>query len=312
MGYIIETYTLSELNKISTPGRVVPALFWMIPVGEWDSNELEKLWDLFTKKISKCNELGLMLVKNYNNRNLERDTIQNSNLTGKLIDLLPSGISSIYDNDYLSNKKRKNQILVLSGCYPQPGWGILISLNKYWDIEKLLENSINKIEGNVYSVFINASKNFKNWEVSKRAKPFKDDIEVLKNKKLKCVEFCDVLNSLLSDFSAENVNNYIDVFKKIRKEESLNEFIEALDSFLKNIDDKFILSILIIKSSKIIRENDINSTLIRFVSEHNPKTNNLFKIEGSEQLKKVAGLLLKLDDTEMPKEKFVSWAKSIY
>ena len=42
MGYKIEAYSLAELNRISTPGKVVPALFWVIPVGQWDSYELDK------------------------------------------------------------------------------------------------------------------------------------------------------------------------------------------------------------------------------------------------------------------------------
>ena len=63
MGYKVKTYSISELKKISTPGRVIPALFWMIPIGKWDYNDLENLWFHFTKNSSRCKELGLLMVK---------------------------------------------------------------------------------------------------------------------------------------------------------------------------------------------------------------------------------------------------------
>ena len=78
MGYKIETYSLAELNRISTPGKVVPALFWVIPVGQWDSYELEKLWHHFTRRESICNELGLMLVKNTDRWDTHPDSRQTS------------------------------------------------------------------------------------------------------------------------------------------------------------------------------------------------------------------------------------------
>jgi len=33
MGYPIKSYSRQELNKISSPGKVVPTLFWLIPIG---------------------------------------------------------------------------------------------------------------------------------------------------------------------------------------------------------------------------------------------------------------------------------------
>ena len=53
MGYKIETYSLNELNRISTPGKVVPALFWMIPIGQWESNVLEK-YGIILQKVGLC------------------------------------------------------------------------------------------------------------------------------------------------------------------------------------------------------------------------------------------------------------------
>lgn len=313
MGYKIETYSLAELNRISTPGKVVPALFWVIPVGQWDSYKLEKLWHHFTKRESICNELGLMLVKNTDRWDTNADSRQTSDLsdlTGRLSDLLPSGISTIYDDEYLSPKEKKNQILILSGSYPQPGWGVLISLKEHSDIERLLKNAI---APKVHSVFIDASSSFKAWNDLKRDKPVKGDVGVLIKKKKYCIELYTVLESLLKELSSEHLNNfYFEILKKITKEGTFNEISQELDLLIVYADDKFILSLLLLKASKEINENELNSTLIRFITEHNSKTNNLFKSETNDQIKKVASILMKLNEQNRPKESFVSWSQNIY
>lgn len=313
MGYKIETYSLAELNRISTPGKVVPALFWVIPVGQWDSYKLEKLWHHFTKRESICNELGLMLVKNTDRWDTHADSRQTSDLsdlTGRLSDLLPSGISTIYDDEYLFPKEKKNQILILSGSYPQPGWGVLISLKEHSDIERLLKNAI---APKVHSVFIDASSSFKAWNDLKRDKPVKGDVGVLIKKKKYCIELYTVLESLLKELSSEHLNNfYFEILKKITKEGTFNEISQELDLLIVYADDKFILSLLLLKASKEINENELNSTLIRFITEHNSKTNNLFKSETNDQIKKVASILLKLNEQNRPKESFVSWSQNIY
>ncbi|MBK8518752.1 MAG: hypothetical protein IPL55_21455 [Saprospiraceae bacterium] len=316
MGYKIETYSLAELNRISTPGKVVPALFWLIPVGQWDSYNLERLWHHFTRESSRCNELGLMLVKNANTWNANNDSRQTSDLsdlTGKLSDLLPSGVRTIYDNEYLSLKEKTNQVLILAGSYPQPGWGVLLSLENYRDIEILLEKTLQTIDHNVYSVFNEASKNFKIWNTSKRDKPIKGDIETLKRKQQYCIELYNILEKLIAEHNVDHLNNfYYETLKKFTNNSDFKEYSEIIEPLFDKVNDKFILSLLLLKSLKDIDEELINSTLIRFILEHDSKINNLFKLEKSEQLKKIASLLLKLNDVEKPKEKFTSWAQSVY
>ena len=48
MGHRVETYSLAELNKLNPPGSVIPALFWVIPLGNWNWVDLDDLWNLFT------------------------------------------------------------------------------------------------------------------------------------------------------------------------------------------------------------------------------------------------------------------------
>ena len=144
MGFKINTYSIEELNKISSPGKIVPVLFWLIPIGEWDNDEIRKLWDLFTgkKSQSKCAKLGLMLIKDPDNHH----NSSSNKSTGNLLDLFPAGVKEIYSEKYHSPKDKKKQILILSGSYPQPGWGILISYKKDQpnNIETELENILNE------------------------------------------------------------------------------------------------------------------------------------------------------------------------
>ncbi|MDI1235077.1 MAG: hypothetical protein PSX81_12400 [bacterium] len=313
MGYKIETYSLAELNRISTPGKVVPALFWLIPVGQWDSHELERLWYHFTRENSKCNELGLMLVKNTNRWNTDADSSQTSDLsdlTGKLSDLLPSRIKTIYDDEYLSQKDKKNQILILSGSYPQPGWGVLISLKKHDDIERLLEGAIDR---QVHSLFSEASNSFKTWTALKTNKPIKGDVNILKNKKRYCFELYKILESLLAELNINHLNNfYYEILKKVTKESSFKEFNEQIDPLFDIANDEFILSLLLVKASMEIAEDELNSSLISFNTQHNSKTNNLFKSEKNDKIKKIASFLLKLNERDRPNEMFALWAENIF
>jgi hypothetical protein len=322
MGYRIETYSLSELNRISIHGKVVPALFWLVPVGHWDTGELEALWNHFTQTHSIQHDLGLMLVKNgvrfdYD-RMKSRQTSDLSDLTGKLEDLLPSDINTIYDNDYFLKKEVKNQALILSGSYPQPGWGVLVSLeNPLNDIKRLIENNIlSQLCQEVSIVFNCASSAFRNWEDVKKNKPVKGDIELVKKNKENIMNLHNILCDLLLELDKEHLNNfYYEILKQKRGNYGVNDCSSEFDSLFNLADDKFILSIMILKAvSSNITQDEINTTLIRFITEHDLKTNNLFKSKEEiiNKLKKVASLFLKLSNVEMPLGNFVEWAESIY
>jgi hypothetical protein len=63
MGYKLERYSRAELNKLSSPGSVIPALFWVIPLGNWNHADLDELWYYFTQRKSNLKTLGLLLAK---------------------------------------------------------------------------------------------------------------------------------------------------------------------------------------------------------------------------------------------------------
>ena len=317
MGYKIKTYSLTELKKINTPGKVVPALFWLIPIGPWKSHELKKLWCHFTDIHSSCKEMGLMLVnEGFDNYQDPSPTLNLSDLTGKLSDIFPSGTSTIYGKELQPNKKGENQVLILSGSYPQPGWGVLISLGASFteNIEEIVKNAI---EPSLNDIFTKATTSYNNWNDLKEKKPIEGDIELLKKKKDRYIDLCTLLKPILSEYNKEHINDYyFQVLKNMMHDETIfnssEQCFDLLNSLFKIADDKFIVSLLILRSLKDINEDNINSILMRFISEHDEKTNNLFISEKNEQIKEAAGKLLKLTGKNKPTEKFVFWAKSIF
>jgi hypothetical protein len=313
MGYKINTYSISELKRISTPGRVIPALFWMIPIGKWDYYDLENLWFHFTNNSSRCKELGLFIVKELDKSINLKESSDLYDLTGKLSDLLPSGVNKIYGNEYLYNNEKKHQVLILSGSYPQPGWGIILSFNNYEELVMLLENTLNNIDNDLYEIFIKASDDFKIWDKLKRNKPIKTDFDLLKINQNKCSEIHNLLQIFSSEIKTDQTKNksYYEI-KIIAKQTSYIEFEDDFNEFFKLVNDKFISSLLILKASNILNIDEINSTLKMFLIEHNSKNNNLFKTEKNQKLKQIASILLKLDSLDQPKEEFISWALENY
>lgn len=311
MGQRIHTYSLSELNKISTPGKVIPSLFWLIPIGEWDYNELSKFWTHFTKNRSICKEMGLMLVKTNDIKKEPTQTSNLSGLTGKISEILPSGTKTIYRDELQLNKKLKNQVLILSGSYPQPGWGVHISLDSVLHFESILEKSI---DYNLREIFIKGSNSYKFWINNKKKQPEKVNLADLTKKKDYCVHICKILGGILSEDNDNHINEFY--FQLLKQEfdslrsKSSEEYYHLIEPLFEMIDNGFIVSLLILKALNKLDEDEINSSLARFVNEHNFKTNNLFKTEKNEQIKKTAGNLLKLGEQERPREKFVFWAKN--
>ncbi len=126
MGYRVKTYSFEELRRISVPGAVVPSLFWLLPVGKWHPGDLNDLWHLFTNaEAGLCHDVGLVLVKDMiEDRLYSQSSLDLSSLAANLLDILPQGAE-----EYIPKAHRcetPGQFLLLSGAYPQPGWGLLV------------------------------------------------------------------------------------------------------------------------------------------------------------------------------------------
>lgn len=147
MGYRVEAYSLDELQRIGAPGAVVPSLFWVLPVGQWAADELDKCWQMFTSPDERdrdCHDLGLLLVKDHTQSNHERESRAGlSQIAARLEDLVPEGVRG--QIGISSSGEKVRQLLFLSGAYPQPGWGVLVTLQERNTIDfvrQLVENTV--------------------------------------------------------------------------------------------------------------------------------------------------------------------------
>ena len=147
MGFRVDNYSLSELHRIAVPGAVAPSLFWALPVGRWNHGELEDVWRWFTEHPSECNDYGLLLVKEMGRRERRGQDVSLASVGAKLSDLMPAGTERfLHPRD--RDRGQSTKVLVLSGGYPQPGWGVLVEWREQ-DIrrfEHLVQHTIESLQ----------------------------------------------------------------------------------------------------------------------------------------------------------------------
>lgn len=148
MGFRVENYSLNELHRIAVPGAVAPSLFWALPVGDWNHGELDKVWRWFTESSSNCNDYGLLLVKEMGRRGADAANVSLASLGAKLSDLMPAGAERfLHPRD--RDRGESARVLVLSGGYPQPGWGVLVEwrASDMHRFEDLIRRTIRQMRG---------------------------------------------------------------------------------------------------------------------------------------------------------------------
>ena len=123
MGQRIQSYSLSELKKISVRSEMPPYLFWALPIGAWNPQEIEDLWRYFKYGTNESRDYGLILV-NEAGGNGPTHKINLQSVGAKLEEVVPKGLRGPVLSSAFDGARRR--ILVFSGGYPQPGWGVLV------------------------------------------------------------------------------------------------------------------------------------------------------------------------------------------
>jgi hypothetical protein len=169
MGWRIENYTREELREVALPGHAISTLFWVLPIGHWEIGRLERWWNHFTRQQSHCQHLGMLLVRDRNRRSETTDTANLDSPSGhggegSLLELIPELESHAPDLD-AGNNARSQGLLVLTGAYPQPGWGVFIplldELQEPQRFEELITEAVdNSCETKALDAIRNASASF--------------------------------------------------------------------------------------------------------------------------------------------------------
>lgn len=182
MSYRIESYSLNELHRIAAPGAVTPSLFWALPVGNWRPGELDEVWRWFTQRGSACYDYGLLLVKDLGRGHADAGDVNLASVGARLADLMPTGAERFMSPSELRQDSRR--VLVLSGGYPQPGWGVLLE----WQGDvRSVEDLIRRVNARLakeasfaagLEVFAEAARSFHLWR-NLRAQPELPDLKSL-------------------------------------------------------------------------------------------------------------------------------------
>jgi hypothetical protein len=167
MGSRIENYSLTELHRIAVPGQVAPSLFWALPVGHWRRGELDHAWQWFTGHPSECNDFGLLLVKELYRGEADIANVNLAAVGAKLSDLVPTGAERFASSS--AYRGEAPRVLVLSGGYPQPGWGVLVEWRPdVRQFEHLIRRTIAQLRDlgstNRLIIFTEAAQSFHLWQ----------------------------------------------------------------------------------------------------------------------------------------------------
>jgi hypothetical protein len=146
VGLRVESYSLGELHRIAVPGAVAPSLFWTLPVGPWEPRELNQLWHWFTRDQNVCHDYGLLLVKDLAARERTQSNVDLASLGASLSELMPAGVQRFVSPSAWQHES--SRLLVLSGAYPQPGWGVLLKWpDDVRSFDKLVTHTLSQLPG---------------------------------------------------------------------------------------------------------------------------------------------------------------------
>jgi len=214
VGYRVEAYSLDELHRISAPGAVVPSLFWMLPVGQWGMGELDECWKMFTSPEERdCHDLGLILVREHSQSDRERESRADlSQIAARLGDLVPEGVRNRIG--FSSAGAEARQLLFLSGAYPQPGWGVLVTLRERRAtdfVRQLVEDTLAKLQSHpggadAIGAMRMATRAYHEFQEMKEER--QEDSTPQRYEELKAVEFrglSEKLRRLLATFEANDL-----------------------------------------------------------------------------------------------------------
>ncbi len=184
MGYRVESYSLNELHRIAVPGKVASSLFWVLPVGNWQPGELEEFWRWFTVSPSECKNFGLLLVKEMGRREKGEANVSLASVGAKLSEVMPIGAERFVRP--LEFRGDSPRVLVLSGGYPQPGWGVLVErqqrgIHQFEELIKLTTARLRSGQPTIeLSVFTDAAAGFHRWTEIRDSRPDEPDVSSLK------------------------------------------------------------------------------------------------------------------------------------
>lgn len=263
MSYQIENYRFDEIIELKDRGKIVPTLFWTIPVGnQWIADDLGSLQYLFTNSETggKSKKVGLLLVKDLHEiKSGKKELIDLTPLAANLAELFPK-----FDNQTSSNKFQKS-VLIVSSNYPQPGWGVLIDV-KNIDNSKLVSKINSVLESETVNSIISQSSQtslaFNELNTLENTKPQKEKYpKEIEEINASITQVSNILASVSTQNNIKTINNKAKTnseigirplnlielnqflaVSSIRESENVKDLCDEFTEFLKNHKGKNLMS----------------------------------------------------------------------
>ncbi len=316
MGFRIENYSLNELHRIAVPGTVTPSLFWVLPIGNWRAGDLDEVWQWFTKSPSMCRDYGLLLVKERGQAGAERSDVSLASLGAKLSDLMPGGAERFVSPSAFREDCPK--VLVLSGAYPQPGWGVLVEWPQHPSpFERLIQESNTRLShkaefADALRVFSEAATSFHRWR-SLRLAPEQPDLSSAEREILNVEEAAMALREAQASLEAKDYRlvgkKLVEAINGVQENAWLNVSDRTLRRLL-DAERSLIAASSILAIPEEVLGNEIEPKLALLIT--NPSGREVaFKGLRSVELKHALSACLNLRDKHIVEEGqgFRSWAE---
>ncbi|MBK9355556.1 MAG: hypothetical protein IPN09_16780 [Bacteroidetes bacterium] len=185
-----------------------------------------------------------------------------SNLSAKIEELLPGG----NETNYNIPKNSKKQLLILSGAYPQPGWGVLVEIDDFNKFNYIIEEAILKTysdkELTTYRECTNLYYEWRKMADSKRIPP---NFDIINKSILIHNELRNEINQFLKQdkdnaYNKNNLNKIDELFKK----NPLFEFRDDYISIVNHNDDLLRIALSLKGMTNNYDSNVLNNKINEF------------------------------------------------
>ena len=256
MGYQLSAYSAKEIQELISSEKVMPSLFWVIPIGQdWNWDELDSIYRIFN---DINNAHPYRLLGNYFVKNEDPNGDKKYNTKSKLVSASDSNeISKLLDG-YI-NKKGKS-LLILSSIFPQPGWGLIVDVDNIFNILDKLNNvllngkftSIIEASNVIYPSYLNYNK----LRNSIPIEPTKGKIEIYET----CYKYISTL--IEAPFNLEVIQSILRIAHDINNE--FSNLFKFYESYCIIYNKKDLAKEVILKYRECIelnRYNDFNNKI---------------------------------------------------
>lgn len=289
-------------------------------------DQIEKLWRHFTKTPgTACNDVGLLIVRDYweerEVRNDQKtggqeggylnldDTLSKIKIeSGNLADLVPEAVN--HGGNNLNDNTRS--LLVLSGAFPQPGWGVIIPLTQKYTLQyisSIFEKSVNdSCSQEEIDIIKSAAISHERRNERLNKKPV-EPVEPVDAEISKLAEIANKLRIIVSsveDVTTENLKHTLNQFSPnaLGKNFGMGYFVSSHNEIREEIK--------VLNIPNLLNSNDCTLHLFDTYQKCEDKASFLRQLNNRQNQFLNLMNVLQLSDPTFPKDKLAEWIQTSF